>query len=192
MKLDMEELKEELTRAPCDRKEVWPYQLSERGTLYSVPVSNPVVNQHKSMNGVDVTAKWVALTINDAHIPETTNNAKLWPCTKCYVPTNPKYGFTEEFKQVPIQGATSNVTYTLKPTSNGKQRNEGSILPKRATYLPQQIHCHPMKEFNMNQMLHNLKKASYGLDECLPFQGQILRATRTLSLLSQIGPSTQT
>ncbi len=44
------------------------------------------------MNGLDVTAKWVQLTIEDSPIPEPRNDdGTIRPPTECNDHTNPEY-----------------------------------------------------------------------------------------------------
>ncbi len=88
----------------------------------SVPVSSTAVSQHESMTGLDVTANWVALTINDDPVLEPSNDdTTLQPPTERDTHTNPKYGFNEQFKCQPFLGTTENMHYIC---ANSPKRNK--------------------------------------------------------------------
>ncbi len=89
----------------------------------SVPVSSTAVSRHESMTGLDVTANWVELTINNDPVPEPSNDdTTLQPPTERDTHTNPKYGFKEQFTRQPVLGTTENMHYIFNSPKRKKKR----------------------------------------------------------------------
>ncbi len=132
-KLGVRELKKELQMQgqPVSGKKADLVAWLKTAISKSVPVSDSVVTRHKSMNCLDVTATWVALTIEDTPVPEPSNdNASLQPPTERDAQTYPKYGFKEQFEQQPFLGTTKNMNYICTATSKRNKKRKLSPTQK--------------------------------------------------------------
>ncbi len=101
LKLGVKELKKELRKQGCTAtgKKADLIICLQDAILNSVPVSESVEIQHESLNGLDMSAKWVEHTIKDILVPEPRNDdGTIRPPTERNATTNPKYGFKEKFQ----------------------------------------------------------------------------------------------
>lgn len=76
----------------------------------NVPVTASVVARHKSMNGLDVTSKWVLFMLEDLSVEPS-----IEPPTEGDAPTKQKYGFNNTFARVEFSGKFDKMNYIRNP-----------------------------------------------------------------------------
>jgi hypothetical protein len=145
MALKMKELKEELRkrgRSIFGKKGELQERLKE-AILLNVPVATGnEARRHESMSGLDVTARWVLLTPEDAPIPEPQNaDQSLHPPTEMNGTLNPKFGMKETFLRGAFTGTNETIRYTASLVSppavwppKKRARRVRKLLPTRQLY----------------------------------------------------------
>ncbi len=168
MKLTVKDLKDELKkrgRAITGKKSDLQDRLKEAVRL-NVPVAGPSEEpHHKSMAGLDMSARWVPLTWNDEPIvvPGVNSDPSHRPPTEMNQDVNPKYDFVETFNRMPFTGTTEKMCYGRPPCDsaicNKKKERKRKRLPTRQMRVPADVEPRVLGEPNSDF----LKR--YGLDE---------------------------
>ena len=156
MRLPVKELKEELKKrgqsTTGEKEELWA-RLKEAIELnLNVPIaSGNEAPHHKSMSGLDVTARRELLTPNEFPVPELGSvDSSHQPSIKRDATINQKYSFREIFVRVPFTGTTKKMAYICLEGTNANQKK---TQRKRKKSQTRQIvpRCRSVQERSVGQ-----------------------------------------